>query len=65
MQKIITKIGLFRGIVKEFQCEVNCHLAQGWKILDLDIDKKGLRLICWAILDKSNGSGECCSKKKD
>lgn len=53
-QKIVVKVGLARKAVKEFQEEVNALLDQGYVVQDWKYEKKGLRLILFVLLDKSN-----------
>lgn len=53
MQKLITKVALFRCGVKKFTKEVNQHLDEGWSLTSLQIDKKGFRIVCWALLERA------------
>lgn len=49
--KVITKIALFRWGVEKFTQEVNKELEKGAKIKDFKIEKKGLRFVCYAVLE--------------
>jgi hypothetical protein len=52
MQQIVVKLGLARKAVREFESEVNTLLAQGYTISEWKYEKKGLRVLLLAILDK-------------
>lgn len=54
MQKFIAKVGLTHHVVKVFEAEVNAWLEQGWHFVDVSVDKKGLRIICQAVLEQDN-----------
>lgn len=50
MQKLITRICWTRYGVNCFTNEVNDYLEEGWNLSALNIEKIGLRFICFAIL---------------
>lgn len=50
MQKLITRICWTRRGVDVFTDEVNGHLEEGWNLVSLSIEKKGLRIVCFAIV---------------
>lgn len=50
MEKLITRICWTGCGVRLFTDEVNAHIEEGWSISVLNIDKKGLRIVCYAIL---------------
>jgi hypothetical protein len=52
MQKLVTKVALFRRGVRKFTEEVNLLLEDGWRIANISIEKRGLRIICCALLEK-------------
>ena len=52
MGKLITHVALFRAGVREFEERVNKHLAYGWNIQSVTIDKRGFRIVCYAHLWK-------------
>ena len=41
MQKLITKVALFRRGVRIFTCMVNKHCEEGWHLDSVAIEKKG------------------------
>lgn len=51
-QKLITRVALLRIGLCKFEDEVNKHLADGWVTNTLSIDKRGLRIVCSALLEK-------------
>lgn len=53
-QKLIVNVGLARRIVRIWEDRVNTLLLQGWKVVDHKLEKRGLRLLCSALLEKSN-----------
>jgi len=50
MQKLITRICWTSCGVDRFTDEVNAHLEEGWNLTAINIEKKGLRFVCFAIL---------------
>lgn len=50
MQKVITRISWTRWGVNAFTEEVNSLLEEGWALSAFDVQKKGLRFVCYAIL---------------
>lgn len=50
MQKLITRVCWTRRGVDLFTEEINTHLEEGWNLTALNIEKKGLRFVCFAIL---------------
>ncbi len=54
MHKFIATVTWFS--VTKFTNEVNEALNDGWKISKLSIEKKGLRIFCYAIMFKTNDS---------
>lgn len=50
MQKLITRVCWTRRGVQLFTDEINAHLEEGWNLSALNIEKKGLRFVCFAIL---------------
>ena len=50
MQKLVSKIGLTRHIVKEFEIEVNSLLETGWHLVTISIEQRHLRIVCMAVL---------------
>jgi len=50
MQKLITRVCWTRRGVAIFTEEINAHLEEGWNLTALNIEKKGLRFVCFAIL---------------
>jgi hypothetical protein len=53
MQKILTRVALFRRGVRQFEELVNRHLTEGWTVKTLSVNKGGLRFICLALLEKA------------
>lgn len=52
-QLFITELGLARRIVRIFESRVNSSLSAGWKCVgEPKIEKRGLRIICTALLEK-------------
>ena len=54
MQKLLTHVAWFRFGVDSFTAQVNDYLNDGWKVVQLNIEKKGLRFVCHALLEKEN-----------
>ena len=54
-QKIITRIGLFRRVLRIFEADVNFLLESGWKAAHVTVEKRGLRIIAVALLEKNAG----------
>lgn len=52
MTQIITQVALFRTGVKKFEQEVNAMLDAGYTIQQISIEKRGLRIICLAVLEQ-------------
>ena len=50
MQKLITRICWTRHGIQEFTDEINNYLEEGWNISGFNIEKKGFRFICYALL---------------
>lgn len=50
MQKLITRVCWTKRGVDLFTDEINNHVEEGWNISALNIEKKGLRFVCFAIL---------------
>ncbi len=50
MQKLITRICLTNRAVQQFTDEINEYLDQGYALASLNIDKKGFRIICFALI---------------
>ena len=50
MTQIITQVALFRRGVKKFEEEVNAMLDAGYTVQQISIEKRGLRIICLAVL---------------
>lgn len=50
MQKLVTHICWTRRGVQQFTDEVNAHLEDGWNLTAINIEKKGFRFVCFAIL---------------
>ena len=50
MLKLITSVGFTRHAVNKFERDVNALLDKGWTVADLEIGKKGLRFVCFALL---------------
>lgn len=61
MQKLITKVALFRFGVRQFTEEVNLLLADGWNLDSLTVDHHWLKIICVAVLSKHENQS-CCGK---
>ena len=53
MQKIVTKIAFSRLGVRAFERLVNRHLADGWAARTVSVDKRGLRFVCVALLERT------------
>lgn len=53
MQRLITKICLFKKGLEEFEDEVNTFLRDGWEVVTVDVQKYGLRTICCALVSKN------------
>lgn len=52
MQILITKAIWFNKGIKKFEGRVNEYLTDGWRIEDIYVEKKGFRIICYAVLTK-------------
>lgn len=52
MQKLVIKVALFRFGVNKFTKETNSYLANGWSLVSWNIEKKGFKIICSALLHK-------------
>ena len=51
MQRVVTKVGLGRHVVNQFQQEVNKWLEEGYHLDVFEVEKKGwLRIFCVAVL---------------
>ncbi len=50
MQKVISRICWTAWGVSKFTDEVNTELEDGWNLSAFNIEKKGLRFVCFAIL---------------
>jgi hypothetical protein len=50
MQKLVTRICWTNRGVRLFTKDVNDYLDQGYALASLNIEKKGLRFICFAII---------------
>lgn len=50
MQKLITRICWTNRGVQKFTDEINNYLDEGWGLASLNIEKKGLRFVCFAII---------------
>ncbi len=54
MQKIITKVAMFGGGVREFEDNVNEQLSNGWTARNVTVTKSGLRMVCMAVLERDD-----------
>lgn len=50
MQKLITRICWTNRGVQQFTDEINEYLDQGYALASLNIEKKGFRFVCFAII---------------
>lgn len=50
MQKLITRICWTNRGIRLFTEEVNGYLDEGYALASLNIEKKGLRFVCYAII---------------
>ena len=54
MFKLVTQVALMRGGVRRWENKVNKLMEEGWEPQSVSIDKKGLKMICIALLKKSD-----------
>jgi hypothetical protein len=53
MQRIVTKIAFSRLGVRAFERLVNRQLADGWTAKSVSVDKRGLRFVYVALLERT------------
>jgi len=49
-RKLITRLAWTQKGVSKFESLINEHMLRGWEPVVIEIDKKGFRIICFALL---------------
>lgn len=57
-QKVISHVALTRIGVRCFTSEVNDALTSGYTLKEVKIEKRGLRIVCFAVVEQNQAQHE-------